>query len=101
MTQVYKSQRIRRHDTCPVELRVTGPHIGLYCQCHNQWLKWITEAEARVALEAGVDVVFTKQLHFGRHSITVPDYIDETNIGTYLDKNPKLRQHIQKQLRTG
>lgn len=52
----YETKRVVAHDNCPMELRVIGPHIGLYCQAHNKWLKWLTDGEALVCLENNLPV---------------------------------------------
>lgn len=41
------------HDRCPCELRLSGPHIGLYCKPHQHWLKWLTPEETKTAIELG------------------------------------------------
>ena len=56
MTTAYDQSRIRQHDNCTVEIQRRGPHYGLYCQCHSQWLKWINPQELAVAQAAGVTV---------------------------------------------
>ena len=76
MTAIYESPRITRHDQCPMELRVSGPHIGLYCQCHNKWLKWLTDGEARVALEADLPVrIIAKRTQTGQPQANTGNYI--------------------------
>ena len=96
MTPVYEQKRITKHDACPVELRVVGPHIGLYCQCHNKWLKWLTDAEARVALTADVSVKITatKKTNIGITEPTSTQYIKIQN----KDKHRQLNR-LRKQRR--
>lgn len=39
--QYHRNQLELKHKDCPKETRITGPHLGMYCVCHNKWLKWI------------------------------------------------------------
>ena len=35
------------HLWCPMEVRVRGPHTGLYCAQHGTWIKWISQTQAQ------------------------------------------------------
>ena len=45
-----------RHKDCPVEVRFkvfAGQHKstpGLFCSCHDKWLKWLTPKDAYYAI---------------------------------------------------
>lgn len=47
----------RLHDRCPCEIRLSGPHTGLYCSPHKHWLKWLTREETQIAIELGTKIV--------------------------------------------
>lgn len=102
MTQVYEQKRITKHDKCPVELRVSGPHIGLYCSCHNKWLKWITDGEARIALEAGVQVklIPIKKAQTGDTKPKDTQYIKLLNKDKHRLKSRQARQKRRHQAKT-
>lgn len=40
-SQAQQAERWRLHSRCEAELRQTGPHWGIYCATHNQWIQWI------------------------------------------------------------
>lgn len=46
MNKSHQKQQ-KRHQNCPMELRETGPHIGLYCQTHGKWMKWVSQPDAK------------------------------------------------------
>jgi len=35
-------QAAQQHLHCRMEVRVRGPHTGLYCSEHGAWIKWIS-----------------------------------------------------------
>jgi hypothetical protein len=35
----------QQHLHCRMEVRVRGPHTGLYCAEHGTWIKWISAQE--------------------------------------------------------
>lgn len=47
----------QRHKDCPVEIRYkpfNGQNKstpGLFCTCHNKWLKWLTTDDANYAIK--------------------------------------------------
>ena len=81
----YETKRIVAHDLCPMELRISGPHIGLYCQAHNKWLKWLTDGEARICLENNLPVeilITAKSPDKEQHKPTDKQYIKVHNKDT-------------------
>jgi hypothetical protein len=36
-----------KHNHCPVEFRVQGPHTGMYCQTHDVWIRWISKQDLK------------------------------------------------------
>lgn len=47
------------HDRCPCELKIEGPHIGLYCKPHKHWLKWLTKEEVKISIDLGIKLATT------------------------------------------
>ena len=45
-TRLKREQIEQEHMWCPMEVRVKGPHTGLYCAQHGVWIKWISHSEA-------------------------------------------------------
>jgi hypothetical protein len=44
------------HTNCQCVVAPRGPHLGLYCQEHHQWIKWINPWERQVL--AKMDVIW-------------------------------------------
>jgi hypothetical protein len=42
-----QEQRWQLHSRCECEVRQQGPHWGVYCANHNQWIQWIGKTQAR------------------------------------------------------
>lgn len=53
MNQAHQKQQ-KRHQNCEMELRLMGPHTGLYCRPHNKWMKWVSAKEAKIIANLGV-----------------------------------------------
>jgi len=47
----------KRHKDCPVEIRYKmfsgskGNVAGLFCSCHDKWVKWLTDKDAEYAIK--------------------------------------------------
>jgi hypothetical protein len=57
------------HTHCPCELRISGPHIGLYCKPHKHWLKWLTKEEVKASIDLGIKLAKTPN----RDKLTLKD----------------------------
>jgi hypothetical protein len=42
----YQRQQLQqKHHNCTKEYRVVGPHIGVYCCEHGNWLRWMPKSQ--------------------------------------------------------
>lgn len=56
---VMANTKSQQHTHCPCEIKLSGPHIGLYCKPHKHWLKWLTQEETKIAIELGTKIATT------------------------------------------
>ena len=58
-----------RHQDCPVEIRwrqfAKRPEAtpGLFCSCHNKWVRWLQISDAHYLIENDLVPVKTDQNH--------------------------------------
>jgi hypothetical protein len=57
------------HFRCPCELKQVGPHVGLYCKTHKEWIKWLDRDEIKAAIDLGVKLATTPN----RDKLTLKD----------------------------